>query len=80
MRGARVPYQNPMISYCKTAPDQICRRAPNGRPCQAISRQKSAGRKCAEESAAFDYQEFWIIRNLKTLRMATFPHPQCLLA
>ena len=58
MRGARVPYQNPMISYCKTAPDQICRRAPNGRPCQAISRQKSAGRKCAEESAAFDYQEF----------------------
>ena len=26
------------------------------------------------------YQEFWIIRNLKTLRMATFPHPQCLRA
>lgn len=26
----------------------------------------------------FNYQEFWIIRNLKTLRMATFPHPQCL--
>ena len=45
MRGARVQYQNPMISYCKTAPDQICRRAPNGRPCQAISRQKSAGRR-----------------------------------
>ena len=45
MRGARVPYQNPMISYCKTAPDQICRRAPNGRQCQAISRQKSAGRR-----------------------------------
>ena len=45
MRGARVQYQNPMISYCKTAPDQICRRAPNGSPCQAISRQKSAGRR-----------------------------------
>ena len=28
MRGARVQYQNPMISYGKTAPDQICRRAP----------------------------------------------------
>ena len=28
----------------------------------------------------FEYQEFWIIRNLKTLRMATFPHPQCLRA
>ena len=45
MRGDRVQYQNPMISYCKTAPDQICRRAPNGSPCQAISRQKSAGRR-----------------------------------
>ena len=45
MRGARVQYQNPMISYGKTAPDQICRRAPNGSPCQAISRQKSAGRR-----------------------------------
>ena len=43
------------------------------------SRMKRVG-KCAEESAAFDYQEFWIIRNLKTLRMATFPHPQCLRA
>ena len=35
--------------------------------------------KCAVETC-FGYQESWIIRNLKTLRMATFPHPQCLRA
>ena len=32
----------------------------------------------APKKLCFNYQEFWIIRNLKTLRMATFPHPQCL--
>ena len=34
----------------------------------------------APKKLCFNYQEFWIIRNLKTLRMATFPHPQCLRA
>ena len=37
-------------------------------------------KRLADPKTFFGYQEFWIIRNLKTLRMATFPHPQCLRA
>ena len=48
-----------------------------GNTCAALFRAVDAA---LEGEIALDYQEFWIIRNLKTLRMATFPHPQCLRA
>ena len=76
MRGARVQYQNPMISYCKTAPDQICRRAPNGRPRQSISRQKSAGRRQIRSGARLRAAEppaCKVIPDFGTVSLLEFP-------